>query len=119
MSPNFVRTSRARRSGEILHRSAALECVLAGELAAIESHELVATTRVGGFLGAIELHDEVQAEWVTDQILDLGFITRPLRGNSVQISPPFITMDQEVRDLVNGVRHVLDDIRSGKVRASA
>lgn len=103
----------------LLERSAALERVLAGELAAIESHELVTTTRVGGFLGAIKLHDEVQAEWVTDQILDLGFITRPLRGNAVQISPPFITTDQEVRDLVNGVRHVLDDIRSGKARASA
>ncbi|MDN3562652.1 MULTISPECIES: aspartate aminotransferase family protein [Vreelandella] len=103
----------------LVERSAALERILAGELAAIESHDLVATTRVGGFLGAIELHDEVQAEWVTDQILDLGFITRPLRGNAVQISPPFITTDQEVRDLVNGVRHVLDDIRSGKARASA
>lgn len=103
----------------LVERAAALERVLAGELAAIASHELVTATRVGGFLGAIELHDEVQAEWVTDQILDLGFITRPLRGNTVQISPPFITTDQEVRDLVNGVRHVLDDIRSGVVRASA
>ena len=103
----------------LVERSAALERILASELAAIESHELVATTRVGGFLGAIELHNEVQAEWVTDQIIDLGFITRPLRGNAVQISPPFITTDQEVRDLVNGVRHVLDDIRSGKARASA
>ncbi len=103
----------------LVERSAALERILASELAAIESHELVATTRVGGFLGAIELHDEVQAEWVTDQILDLGFITRPLRGNAVQISPPFITADQEVRDLVNGVRYVLEDIRSGKARASA
>ncbi|SDN61362.1 Adenosylmethionine-8-amino-7-oxononanoate aminotransferase [Halomonas shengliensis] len=103
----------------LVERAAALERVLAGELAAIASHELVTATRVGGFLGAIELNDEVQAEWVTDQILDLGFITRPLRGNTVQISPPFITTDQEVRDLVNGVRHVLDDIRSGVVRASA
>lgn len=103
----------------LVERSAALERVLTVELAAIESHELVATTRVGGFLGAIELHDEIQAEWVTDQVLDLGFITRPLRGNAVQISPPFITTDQEVRDLVNGVRHVLDDIRSGKARATA
>lgn len=103
----------------LVERSAALERVLTVELAAIESHELVATTRVGGFLGAIELHDEIQAEWITDQVLNLGFITRPLRGNAVQISPPFITTDQEVRDLVNGVRHVLDDIRSGKARATA
>src|SRR5690554_148791 len=92
----------------LLERSAALEQVLANSLAAIESHELVATTRVGGFLGAIELRDEIQAEWVTDQILDHGFITRPLQGNAVQISPPFIATDQEVRDLVEAARHVLD-----------
>ncbi|MGM0783232.1 MAG: aspartate aminotransferase family protein [Pseudomonadota bacterium] len=103
----------------LVQRSAALERLLASELESLESHELVATTRVGGFLGAIELHDDVQAERVTDQILSLGFITRPLRGNTVQISPPFITTDQELRDLVGAVQYVLDDVRSGKTRASA
>src|SRR5690606_34026516 len=50
----------------LVARAAAPEQLLAGELKAIESHELVTATRVGGFLGAIELSDEVSAEVVTD-----------------------------------------------------
>lgn len=96
----------------LVARSAALEQVLASELKAIELHDLVKTTRVGGFMGAIELTKEVNAELVTDRIIEHGFITRPLRGNAVQISPPFITTDQEVRDLVGAVRAVLDSAKS-------
>src|SRR5690606_34548842 len=59
----------------LVARSAALEQLLARELKALESHELVTTTRVGGFLGGIELSDEVSAERVTDQIIEHGFIT--------------------------------------------
>lgn len=101
----------------LIERSAHLEQVLSNSLSAIESHELVASTRVGGFLGAIELHDIAQAELITDQLLDLGFISRPLRGNSVQISPPFISTDQEVRSLVEAVRYLLDDIQPARIRA--
>ncbi|WP_193075240.1 aspartate aminotransferase family protein [Pseudomonas sp. FME51] len=105
----------------LVARSSELEQVLARELKAIESHAFVAATRVGGFLGAIELSSDVSAEFVTDQVIEQGFITRPLRGNAVQISPPFITTDQEVRDLVGAVRAVLDaaQARTSKARATA
>ncbi|MDR5901581.1 aspartate aminotransferase family protein [Halomonas icarae] len=101
----------------LIERSAHLEQVLSNSLSEIESHELVASTRVGGLLGAIELRDIAQAEVITDQLLDLGFISRPLRGNSVQISPPFISTDQEVRSLVEAVRYLLDDIQPARIRA--
>ena len=103
----------------LVARSAALEQVLARELKAIESHDFVTSTRVGGFLGGIELSSDVSAERVTDQIIEHGFITRPLRGNTVQISPPFITTDQEVRDLVSAVRTVLDAAKTSTARAIA
>lgn len=103
----------------LVARSSELEQVLARELKAIESHEFVAATRVGGFLGAIELSSDVGAEFVTDQAIEQGFITRPLRGNAVQISPPFITTDQEVRDLVGAVRAVLDAAQAGTSKARA
>ncbi|WP_027961934.1 aspartate aminotransferase family protein [Halomonas halodenitrificans] len=101
----------------LLERSVHLEQVLSNALSAIESHELVASTRVGGFLGAIELRDMAQAELITDQLLDLGFISRPLRGNSVQFSPPLISTDQEVRSFVEAVRYLLDDIQPARIRA--
>jgi len=103
----------------LVARSAALEQVLAKELKAIEAHDFVVSTRVGGFLGGIELSSHVSAEFVTDQIIDHGFITRPLRGNTVQISPPFITTDQEVRDLVGAVRTVLNAAKASTARAIA
>ncbi|HIZ49848.1 MAG TPA: aminotransferase class III-fold pyridoxal phosphate-dependent enzyme [Candidatus Pseudomonas excrementavium] len=103
----------------LVARSAALEQVLARELKSIESHDFVTSTRVGGFLGGIELSSYVSAELVTDQVIDHGFITRPLRGNTVQISPPFITTDQEVRDLVGAVRTVLDSAKAKASKARA
>ncbi|MDL0433873.1 aminotransferase class III-fold pyridoxal phosphate-dependent enzyme [Marinobacter sp. TBZ242] len=103
----------------LIARSAALEEVLTAELKALESHELVKTTRVGGFLGGIELSDKVNAEFVTDKIIEHGFITRPLRGNTVQISPPFILTDQELRGLVRAVGTVLDSLKAGTPQVTA
>jgi adenosylmethionine-8-amino-7-oxononanoate aminotransferase len=36
-----------------------------------------------------------------------GVITRPLRGNTPQISPPFITTDDEIRQLVRTIDVVI------------
>lgn len=104
---------------DLVARSVALEHILASELKAIESHELVTTTRAGGFLGGIELSGQANAELITDQIIEHGFITRPLRGNTIQISPPLITTDQEVRDLVGAVRTALDNVHAGTIKATA
>lgn len=67
-------------------------------------------------MGCVELSNEVSADSVTDRLIEYGFITRPLRGNAIQISPPFITTDQEVRDLLGAVRTVLD--RAKPVRST-
>tara|TARA_R110000796_G_scaffold252646_1_gene390312 strand:- start:11392 stop:12651 length:1260 start_codon:yes stop_codon:yes gene_type:complete len=100
----------------LVERTGALEKVLTEEMVALESHEFVAEIRVGGFMAGIELNCGVQAELITDQMLGQGFITRPLRGNAIQISPPFITTDQEVRDLVGALKHVLDNAKNQKIR---
>ena len=92
----------------LVARAAGLEERLAGLLAGLEGHELVAETRVGGFLGGIALTDAVRAEAVCDEVLELGFITRPLNGNTLQISPPFVTTDEELDDFVGAIRTVLD-----------
>ena len=51
--------------------------------------------------------DDISAEAVTNELVEHGFITRPLRGNTVQISPPFITTDDEIRQLVAAIDTVL------------
>lgn len=94
---------------KLVARAAALETHLSGLLASLAAHPLVTETRIGGLLGGIALADSVTAEAITDEVLELGFITRPLIGNTVQISPPFITTDAELTALVGAVRRVLDD----------
>lgn len=92
----------------LVTRAGGLERTLAGLLSEIGTHEHVVETRIGGFLGGIQLDERVNAEAVTDEVIELGFITRPLRANTIQISPPFITTEQELTDLVSAVRTVLD-----------
>lgn len=92
---------------QLLPRVRALEALLSGELSRLRACRAVTDTRVAGLLGGITLADHLSAEAVTDEIIERGFITRPLRGNTVQLSPPFITTDDELRQLVTAIEGVL------------
>ncbi|AHC26119.2 aminotransferase [Mycolicibacterium neoaurum] len=67
----------------------------------------VADVRVAGFLGGVTLRGDLSAEVVADKLIDIGFISRPLRGNTLQLSPPFITTDEELTQYVGAISHVL------------
>jgi adenosylmethionine-8-amino-7-oxononanoate aminotransferase len=84
-----------------------LDQLFARELHDLTARTAVVETRVAGFLGGITLTDDISAEAVTDELVERGFVTRPLRGNTVQISPPFITTDDEIRQLVAAIGTVL------------
>ncbi|MFF3489721.1 aspartate aminotransferase family protein [Streptomyces sp. NPDC002795] len=92
---------------KLVPRVADLEHVLADELRVLGTRESVVETRVAGLLGGVALVDDINAEAVTDELVEHGFVTRPLRGNTVQISPPFITTDDELRALVAAIATVL------------
>ncbi|MFJ9127888.1 aspartate aminotransferase family protein [Streptomyces sp. NPDC102340] len=92
---------------KLVPRVAELEQVLADELRVLGTRESVVETRVAGLLGGVALADDISAEAVTDELVEHGFVTRPLRGNTVQISPPFITTDEELRGLVTAIGTVL------------
>ncbi len=92
---------------KLVHRVAELELVLADELDSLAALDAVVDVRVGGFMAGVSLAEHLSAEAVTDELIEAGFITRPLRGNTVQISPPFITTDDEVRELVSALGAVL------------
>ncbi|EHI41402.1 hypothetical protein OPAG_09273 [Rhodococcus opacus PD630] len=63
--------------------------------------------RVAGLLGGVELADSIDANLVVDHLIDHGFITRALRGNTVQISPPFTTTESEIVDLTTALAHAI------------
>ncbi|MFE4413865.1 aspartate aminotransferase family protein [Streptomyces sp. NPDC056821] len=94
---------------ELLARVSELEALLSSELTQLQGHSAVAETRVAGLLGGVALADHLSAEAVTDALIERDFITRPLRGNTVQISPPFITTDAEIKQLVAELSDVLTE----------
>ena len=92
----------------LIGRSAELEQLLRQQLELRLAHRAsVVDVRVGGFMGGVTLREDVSADRVTDQLVDVGFVLRPLRGNTLQISPPFVTTDEELIQLVDAVAHVL------------
>lgn len=85
-----------------------LEQVLRTELEALQQRqEAVIEVRVAGFLGGISLDERLVNEQVADRAVELGFITRPLRGNTLQLSPPFIVSDREVVDYVAAIEQAI------------
>lgn len=94
----------------LLGRVLELEGVLGAELDALATDERVADTRVAGLLGGIQLRPEFSAESVTDEMVEQGWIARPLRGNVIQISPPFTTTDDELRGIVAAAVSALDTV---------
>lgn len=92
---------------KLVPRVAELEGVLTDELRSLAPVDAVVDVRVGGFMAGVSLAEHLSAEAVTDELIDAGFITRPLRGNTVQISPPFITTDEEIRELVAALGAVI------------
>ncbi|MBA8795013.1 adenosylmethionine-8-amino-7-oxononanoate aminotransferase [Friedmanniella endophytica] len=88
----------------LVPRVAELEGRLRTELDALAARQPgVAEVRVAGFLGGVALVDEIAATDVADDLIELGFVSRPLRGNTLQLSPPFITTDAELAAFVAAV----------------
>lgn len=93
---------------QLVPRVRELEDVLRTQLFGLEQRqESVVDVRVGGFLGGITLDERVPAERVADRLIELGFISRPLRGNTLQLSPPYIVSNQEVADYVAAIEQAV------------
>lgn len=92
---------------KLLPRVIELEQLLASELTRLRADDAVVDTRVAGLIGGVTLADHLTAESVTDELIEQGFVTRPLRGNTVQISPPFTATDDEIKQLVTTLGDVI------------
>ena len=92
----------------LLPRVVELEAVLRDALDGLAQRQsAVVDVRVAGLLGGVTLADHLAAEHAADDMIDLGFITRPLRGNTLQISPPFIVSDDELVAFVAAIEHAV------------
>ncbi|WP_309068921.1 aminotransferase class III-fold pyridoxal phosphate-dependent enzyme [Microbacterium sp.] len=92
-----------------------LEAVLRSELEGLAARqEAVVDVRVAGLLGGVSLADELDAVRIADELIELGYISRPLRGNTLQISPPFIISDGELRGFVAAIERAVTDAATAR-----
>ncbi|MEX7471412.1 aspartate aminotransferase family protein [Mycobacterium adipatum] len=92
----------------LVERVKELEARLNDGLATVAARRSsIAEVRVAGFMAGIALVDDLDAVAVSDELIDTGFVVRPLRGNTLQLSPPFITTDDELAALVGAIDDTL------------
>jgi adenosylmethionine-8-amino-7-oxononanoate aminotransferase len=100
----------------LVERVAALEPVLADLLAPLQELPGVAEVRSIGLAGAVELDPALLAEQpaagaaVVLAARRPGVLTRLLRGVALQISPPFVVTEDELRTAVDGIAAALDEV---------
>ena len=93
---------------QLVRRVRELEALLREQLDGLAQHRAgVSEVRVAGLLGGVTLADHLSAERVADELIEIGFISRPLRGNTLQLSPPFIISDDELVSYVSAIDHVV------------
>jgi adenosylmethionine-8-amino-7-oxononanoate aminotransferase len=101
----------------LVERVAELEPVLDRELrAACEGLPLVAEVRTAGLLGGVELSAQAiaaepgLAERTAAAALEHGLVTRALRGVALQLSPPFVVSEGELREMAQRLAAAIDAV---------
>ena len=102
----------------LVARVRGLEAVLAHEMRRLEKHPGVGEVRTIGLLAGIELHAEALARkpGLTDAVVAearrRGVLTRNLVGKSLQVSPPFVIEEAEIRLLASTFAESIDAMAS-------
>ena len=98
----------------LIPRVKELEVLLDSSLKGLAQRQsAVSDVRVAGFLGGVSLRDDLSAEKIADDLIELGFISRPLRGNTLQISPPFIISNDELTSYVGAIEEAISAAVTG------
>ncbi|MDR7165716.1 adenosylmethionine-8-amino-7-oxononanoate aminotransferase [Pseudarthrobacter oxydans] len=87
-----------------------LEPILAEELEGLRSHPGVKAVRHIGLMGGVDLADDVAGLAVVAELERHGVHLRNLPNNILQISPPFIITENELRLIVGSIRAALDTV---------
>ena len=122
-SGHATATAAAHANLDVMEREAlpgrarGLEATLAAALEPLASHRLVAGIRAGlGVLAAVQLAADALAEdaGLTDRVVaaarEHGVLTRALTGGGLQISPALTIDDDDLAELVEGLRGALDGV---------
>ncbi len=105
-------------SEKLVERVAALEPVLADAMAPLARHPLVSEVRTCGLLAGVELNPEVlqRMPGLTDTIVRearvRGVLTRALMGTTLQVSPPFVIEESQLRTTGETFLMTLDAVQA-------
>jgi adenosylmethionine-8-amino-7-oxononanoate aminotransferase len=101
---------------QLVARVRELEPILADALAGAAGLPGVAEVRCAGLLGAIEIEPELLGARpaIVDEIGKAarrhGVLTRGLRGVALQLSPPFVVGEDDLRAMVAGLAAAVTDV---------
>jgi adenosylmethionine-8-amino-7-oxononanoate aminotransferase len=87
----------------LVARAGELETVLNRHLVRARGHDLVTDVRVAGLMAGVQLDERIDGDAIANYGLEHGVILRILRGNTVQISPPFIVTEEEIQTIVDTI----------------
>jgi adenosylmethionine-8-amino-7-oxononanoate aminotransferase len=95
---------------ELVARVAHLEGVLSAALAPLAEHPRVREVRGPvGLMAGVELVDAATADWLAPRAHDAGIITRVVTNTTLQVSPPFVVEEAELRRIVEIWAALLDE----------
>jgi putrescine aminotransferase len=109
----------------LIERVRALEPVLEAELGALAAHPLVEEVRTAGLLCGVELSasarhaDPALLERAVTGARERGVLVRNLLGQTLQVSPPFVVEEGDLRFLASTLRETLDDLARGSQQPAA
>ena len=110
----------------LVERVAELEPVLAAMVEPLRSAPLVSEVRAGlGLLAAVEFDADARAAdpGLVDRIVhacrDHGVLTRGLAGRALQISPPYVITEAELRTVTTGIAAAIDTVAAASPAAAA
>ncbi|HLI02307.1 MAG TPA: aminotransferase class III-fold pyridoxal phosphate-dependent enzyme [Acidimicrobiales bacterium] len=94
---------------DLVARVAALEPVLDDALEPLRRHPLVREVRGPvGLMAGVELTDPAVGAWIERQALEAGVLTRVLGGRTLQVSPPFVIEEEQLRRIAGTWLELLD-----------
>jgi adenosylmethionine-8-amino-7-oxononanoate aminotransferase len=88
---------------QLLPRVSAMAQHLDAALAPLRETAGVTEVRNCGLIAGVQMDSDVAGDAVLEHALDSGVILRLLRGNTIQISPPFIITEEEIMKIVSTI----------------
>lgn len=108
-------STRLLLAGDWQGRVARIERVLAERLAPARELPQVASVRVLGAIGVIELRAPVRLERIQQRMLAQGIWIRPF-GKLVYVMPPYVISDDELQQLCAGMLAVVASLQADDLR---